>query len=200
MSVFQLLFLTTCAALKADTLGRRVALQRMGAAVVAVRTALPASAAQKGAEDAYATQAFDQTAICQRRTMLGACAEVSKEKRTATTSALLPQRVLQAPATEPDSELVRTLLKRTAENRETNDRLVLEKTIANGMAGTYGPLANTAPIMRKDGSFEVVPLRRYDELKDKGNIYKTATGLDAYVATFDPDAPPPPASKLFGLF
>jgi hypothetical protein len=47
--------------------------------------------------------------------------------------------------------------------------------------------------MRQDGSFEVVPLRRYDQLKDRGKIQQTATGLDQYVKGFDPDAPEPKA-------
>ena len=91
------------------------------------------------------------------------------------------------------------LLKKTQENKEANAQLVKEKTIKAAQPGTFGPFAKDAPIMRQDGSFDIVPLRRYDTLKDRGKITQTATGLDMYVKGFDPDAPEP-KQKLFGLF
>ena len=74
-----------------------------------------------------------------------------------------------------------------------------EKTVAAGLPGTYGPLAREAPVMRADGSFDAIPLRKFDRLKDKKKIVRTATGLDAYAPGFDPDAPEP-KEKLFGIF
>ena len=91
------------------------------------------------------------------------------------------------------------MLKRTAENREANEREVREKTVKANLPGVFGPFSSEASIMRADGSFDVVSLRRYDKLKDRGKITQTKTGLDAYVAGFDPDAPEP-KQKFLGIF
>ena len=99
-----------------------------------------------------------------------------------------------------DSAIVQSLLKKTADNAEKNAQLVKEKTIKADQGATFGPFAKDAPIMRADGSFDVVPLAKYDRLKDRGKITQTATGLDKYVAGFDPDAPEPQREKIFGLF
>ena len=53
--------------------------------------------------------------------------------------------------------------------------------------------------MRADGSFDSVSIGKFERLKDRGVITKTATGLDTYVAGFDPDAPEP-KQKFLGLF
>ena len=83
--------------------------------------------------------------------------------------------------------------------RETELVPTKEKTVAAGLAGTYGPFAREAPVMRADGSFDAIPLRKFDRLKDKKKIVRTETGLDAYAPGFDPDAPEP-KEKLFGIF
>ena len=100
---------------------------------------------------------------------------------------------------EPESELVTRLLKRSADNKEANDREVLEKTMKAGMPGTFGPFAKTAPVMRVDGSFDIISIPRLEKLKDRGKITQTKTGLDQYIAGFDPDAPEP-KQKFLGIF
>ena len=181
---------------------RRCILTR-GAAAAAVGQllpAFPALAAQRGAEPAYQNQAFDDNLVCVRRTPLGACAETAPGGRdqAAASSGGKALKVLQAEP-EAESELVRLLLQKTADNEQKNAQLVKEKTIKAAQAGTFGPFAKDAPIMREDGSFDIVPLAKYDRLKDRGKITKTATGLDAYVKGFDPDAPEP-KSKFLGIF
>ena len=99
-----------------------------------------------------------------------------------------------------DSEIMKKLLQRTADNAEANTRLVKEKSIKADEGATFGPFAKNAPIMRQDGSFDVVPLARYDRLKDKGKLTKTKTDLDMYIPGFDPDAPEPKESKFLGIF
>lgn len=173
-------------------LSRRAALHNAGLAAFVVP--LSAESAQRGAEDAYATQVFDNS-ICTERTALGACKGSAKPDRAAPSTF----KTLQVEA-EPESELVKNLLAKSAENAEINQRIVREKTVAAGLSGTYGPFAKTVPIMRSDGNFEDISFARYDKLKDRGKIYKTATGLDAYVAGFDPDAPEPQRDKIMGLF
>ena len=187
-----------------------------------------ASAAQRGAEDPYATQIFEDS-VCSQRTLLGACKEVAARDRKAERASAARVTTLQAP-TEPESELVKRLLERSAANADANARLVKEKTVAAGLSGTYGPFAKAVPIMRADGNFEEISFARYDKLKDKGKIVKTPTGLDACaeatleatarsaplccysrapfrlstrhidVQGFDPDAPEPPREKFLGLF
>lgn len=171
-----------------------------GAAAVASLGSLrrPAFAAQRGAEPAYQNQAFDDGEVCVRRTPLGACAETARGRDLPKPASPPPMKVLQV-APEAESELVRSLLKKTADNAESNAQLVKEKTIKAGQPGVYGPFAKEAPIMRRDGNFDSVPLAKYDRLKDRGKLTKTATGLDVYVEGFDPDAPEP-KQKFLGLF
>jgi len=171
-------------------LKRRVLLSAILAAAAA-----PAAAELGGPDDPNKMQVFE-SAGCARRTPLGACAELAEQTVRQVPE---PTIVPSAPAAEPESELVQALLARTEENKEKNDRIVLEKTIAANMPGLYGPLAKVAPVMRADGSFDDVPLKRFDKLRDRKKIVKTATGLNAYAPGFDPDAPEP-RQKLFGIF
>ena len=177
-------------------LSTRRAVLSHAAAAAAVTTLPPlaAHAAQRGAEPAYQNQAFGDE-VCVRRTPLGACAETAKGGRAAGDA---PLKVLQIEA-EPESELVKRLLQKTEENKDSNARLVLEKTIKAGQSGQYGPFASEAPIMRQDGTFDVVSIRRFEKLKDRGKLTKSATGLDQYVKGFDPDAPEA-KEKFLGLF
>lgn len=175
----------------------RRCLLTQGAAAAAVSPALlpvqRAIAAQRGAEPAYQNQAFSSE-VCVRRTPMGACAETAPERDDAAPKL----NVLQV-TPEPESDLVKALLKKTAENADANAETVKQKTIKAAQPGNFGPFAKDAPIMREDGSFDIVPLAKYDRLKDRGKITKTAVGLDTYVKGFDPDAPEP-KQKLFGLF
>ena len=179
--------------------GRRGFLQQLAAASAAAVGPAAARAAQKGAEDPYATQPFEQNGVCLRRTPLGACADY--EAGGGGGAAQKPNRIMTAPPeVGMDSEVVQRLLQRTADNKEANDRLVLEKTIKAGLGGTYGPFAKEAPVMRTDGSFTAIPLARYDRLKNQNKIkVSTKTGLDYFVPGFDPDAPEP-KQKFLGLF
>ena len=174
---------------------RRAVLSHAVAAAAVSLPPLAADAAQRGAENAYQTQTFGSE-VCVRRTPLGACAETAPGQREAPAQA--PLKVLKMEP-EPESELVKRLLQKSEVNKEANERLVLEKTIKAGQAGQFGPFSNEAPIMRQDGTFDVVSVRRFDKLKDRGKLTKTATGLDQYVAGFDPDAVEP-KSKFLGIF
>ena len=192
MRAVSLIALLAARSTLASSCTRRVILSRSAAAAVTTLS-LPALAAQRGAEPAYQNQAFSDE-VCTRRTPLGACAESKPEREEAPP----PLNVLQ-PVAEPQSDLVRSLLKKTADNADANAQLVREKTIKAGQPGQFGPFAKEAPVMREDGSFDSIPLRRYDKLKDKGKLEKTATGLDRYVKGFDPDAPEP-KEKFLGIF
>jgi len=208
----RLLHLFQVVAIEALSLSaRRAFLQQAAAAVVASGGAPTAFAAQRGAEDAYKTQSFDNSITCTKRTLLGACQEVGAATAGPSGDASPMQLSQRAPGSvrslpvDPagdittDSEIVRKLLQRTADNAEANAREVKEKTIKANEGATFGPFAKDAPIMRADGNFDVVPLAKYDRLKNKGVLTKTKTGLDTYVAGFDPDAPEAP-TKLFGIF
>lgn len=183
------------------------------AAWQAQQAQLPAHAEKggfiRGAEDAYATQRFEE-GVCQRRTALGACAEQSKStggQRGITSPfpdvAAAPKQ-LTAPE-EPESELIKNLLARSEANKEKNAREVQEKTIKNGMDGQFGPFAKNAPVMKADGSFDIIPLAKYDKYKDKKKIVVSKTGLDTWVEGFDyaaaeEEAARKKAGKFLGLF
>lgn len=141
---------------------------------------------------------------------MGACQEVGKPTRAADAAPMqLSQREpgsVRALPADPagdittESEIVKRLLQQTADNAEANARLVKEKTIKANEGAQFGPFAKDAPIMRADGSFDAVPLAKFDRLKDKGKLTKTKTGLDRYVDGFDPDAPEPKQPKFLGIF
>lgn len=186
--------------------GRRVAIKQAAAATVALATVCPVAAApQRGAEDPYKMQLFDNKAVCARRTLLGACKEEGRGGSSGGGSdggaeAVPAPKVLSAATAEPESELVQKLLARTKENADENARVVREKTLAAGMSGSYGPLATSVPVMRTDGSFDEISFSRFDKLKDRGNIVRSKTGLDVYIKGFNPDTPEPKQEKLLGIF
>ena len=183
------------------TTRRAVLTHAAAAAAVTQLPPLVAHAAQRGAENAYKTQAFEDE-VCTQRTPLGACKDTAKAKSGdagAQRYEVLTESRVPGFVAEEQSDLVTNLLQKSADNKDANDRLVLEKTIKAGQPGQYGPFASKAPVMRQDGSFDVVSLRRFDQLKDRGKLTKSASGLDVYVKGFDPDAPEP-KSKLFGIF
>ena len=140
-----------------------------------------------------------------RRTPLGACAE--QGRRPATEGSAGALKLLAAPTgpdIEPDglpsSDYINQLRQRTRENKEKNDREVLEKTVKASLPGGYGPLATAAPVMLADGSFEDVPLALYNRLKDGGKIVKSRTGLDTFVEGFDSKQAAEQQRGWFGLF
>ena len=175
--------LVQCAALEVPLYGRRALLS--STATVAIAGCAPrAVAAQRGAEDAYATQTFQET-VCTRRTPLGACAEQGvRQVKNGAESA--------APTSVPenyDSDLIRTLRERTAANADANAQQVKEITTRNGLGGTFGPFSNEASVMRQDGSFEVISVGRLERLKDAKKVVQNKNGLDTFIEGFDPAAP-----------
>ena len=186
--------LVTGSAYKA-ALSRRSALQNAGLAAIGAHP-LVAHAAMKGEEE-FPQQYFGSN-VCKDRTLLGACKEQSAAVKAGSPGGPA-YTVLQAPV-EEQSELVKRLLEKTEQNAEANNQLVKEKTIYAGLSGQYGILAKTTPVMRADGSFSDLSFARFDKLKGRGVIVKTKTGLDAFTAGFDPDAPEPQREKMFGLF
>jgi hypothetical protein len=153
--------------------------------------------------DPNAMMMFEQNAVCERRTLLGACAEQGKSKSVRPIESSVntaPRTAANTPEPIPEGELVQKLLRKTEENKEANAREVLEKTVAASNPGLYGPFAREAPVMRADGSFDSIPISRFEKLKDKGKIVVTRTGLDAYAKGFDPDAAEPKREKFLGLF
>lgn len=197
-----LLTLSLLAGVSGVSMTRR-ALANVAAAAAASSSAAicsrPAVAAQRGAENPYANQLFDDVA-CTKRSLLGSCQDFGAPSTPGAQPPVAFKQLQQQPDPAMDSAIVQSLLKKTADNAEKNAQLVKEKTIKADQGATFGPFAKDAPIMRADGSFDVVPLAKYDRLKDRGKITQTATGLDKYVAGFDPDAPEPQREKIFGLF
>ena len=185
---------------------RRVILARAAAAATSATTLLPAFAEgrveQRGAEYAYKNQAFGDE-VCVSRALNGACQQTAPDRGESPEEKERKLKVLQIDRSDlqisEESDLVKRLKQKTLENAEANAREVKEKTIKAGQAGVYGPFSNEAPIMRADGSFDSVSIGKFERLKDRGVITKTATGLDTYVAGFDPDAPEP-KQKFLGLF
>ena len=192
-------------------LGRRMALRQGAAAALAAAVVAPLStttilpplpciaadeklAPQRGAEDAYKTQTFSSD-VCTKRALNGACVETGKASAAPSAA---PKLLQMQP--EEQSDYVKSLIQKSADNKEANDRLVKEKTIKADEGATFGPFAKNAPIMRADGTFDVVPLGRYKKLDNKGKITKTKTGLDMYIPGFDPDAPEPVRQKFLGIF
>ena len=164
-----------------------------------------ARAAIRGAEDAYATQRFEQSAVCTRRTPLGACATTGQESVPVESARPVVQRdtpvVVAAPAKEPESELIRALLAKTEANAEKNAREVQEKTIKNGLGGQFGPFAKEAPVMKADGSFDIIPLYKYDKFKDQKKIVLSKNGLDMWAPGWDLEkASIEQPKKFLGLF
>eukprot|EP00965_Chrysotila_dentata_P040508 1343464-Pleurochrysis_carterae.AAC.3 len=151
----------------------------------------PVGAAQLGAEDAYKIEAFDDRP-CARRTLLGACAKQDNQEvaPTPTPGARVAPagaggQKSSSAAAEPESDLIRTLRARSQENAEANARAVRDRTLANGMSGTFGPFATTAPIMKSDGSFVAVPLLKLEALKSQGKVVTAPSGLDVFVDSND---------------
>lgn len=164
------------------------------AAVAAGGCGRAASAAQRGAEDAYAMQPFGET-VCVRRTALGACAEQG-------TRAAAPVAEPAAPTSVPEnyeSELIARLREKTAANAEANALQVRELTLRNGMAGTFGPFSSEVSVMRRDGSFDVISVARFDRLKDAKKIVTNKNGLATFVEGFDPEAPEKKSGGWFGF-
>ena len=124
--------------------------------------------------------------MCIRRTPLGACAEYGSESKAAAAPAPVV-RVQSAPAApaEEESELVKGLLARSAANKEANERLVKEKTLKNGLSGTFGPFAKDAPVMKADGTFEIIRIAKLEKWKDSGKIIVSKNGLDTWAPGFE---------------
>lgn len=166
-----------------------------------------ARAAIRGAEDAYATQRFEQSAVCTRRTPLGACATTGLQSVPVDPAAQpgvqreVPPPVFVAPAKEPESELVRALLAKTEANKEKNAREVQLTTIKNGLGGQFGPFSKEAPVMKADGNFDIIPLYKYDRFKDQKKIVLGKSGLDMWAPGWDFEKASVEAPKKFlGLF
>ena len=160
----------------------------------------PSYAAQLG-EELNPPVMFDSRP-CVRRTALGACAEQGGSAGTSTTAPGSRRVVESSPAKEiePESDLIRELRQRSAANAAINEELVREKTRANGLPGGFGPFSSSTAVMGNDGSMVVLKRGRYENLKDKGKIYKSASGLEKFVDGFDPAAPEPARQKFLGLF
>jgi hypothetical protein len=75
-----------------------------------------------------------------------------------------------------ESDYIRMLRKRSADNAEENAAFVREKTLANGMGGAFGPFSKSAGVMRADGSIMVLPVGTYERLKDRGFIVVAPSG------------------------
>ena len=150
-------------------------------------------------------QSFDDTEVCIRRTPLGACAETApkgspeaQRQAAARAPSNAPVRVLKVEE-EPESDLVKMLKAKSEANADANAQLIKEKTIKAGQAGVFGPFSSETQIMRQDGEFDIVSIKKFQKLKDRGFLTKTKTGLDIYVEGFDPDVPLP-KEKFLGIF
>jgi hypothetical protein len=81
-----------------------------------------------------------------------------------------------AGAEADESDYIRMLRKRSEQNAEANAALVREKTLANGMGGAFGPFSKSAAVMRADGSIMILPVGKYERLKDRGFIVVAPSG------------------------
>ena len=146
-----------------------------------------AIAAQRGAEDAYQMQTFDSRP-CAKRSPLGSCLELGSAGAPAAGVAMEQPRVAQPLESEPESDLIRQLKARSAENAEANALAVKQRTLANGLGGAFGPFSSDAPVFKADGDMEVISIAKLEQFKDKGYVVKNVNGLDAYAPGFDPVA------------
>lgn len=123
---------------------------------------------------------------CVRRTALGACAEQGTGTALAPAAPAGPAngglRIIDATASRSaggdadESDYIRMLRKRSEENAEQNAAFVREKTLANGMGGAFGPFSKSAAVMRADGSIMILPVGKYERLKDRGFIVVAPSG------------------------
>lgn len=166
---------------------RRAALFSILAATCSVldrRLLPPAIAAQRG-EELNPPVMFDARP-CVRRTALGACAEQGTGTALAPAAPAGPAngglRIIDATASRSaggdadESDYIRMLRKRSEENAEQNAAFVREKTLANGMGGAFGPFSKSAAVMRADGSIMILPVGKYERLKDRGFIVVAPSG------------------------
>jgi len=68
---------------------------------------------------------------------------------------------------------------------QANAREVREKTLKNGMAGSFGPFSKEAAVMKADGSFEIVSIFKLEKWKDSGKVVVSKSGLDTWAPGFD---------------
>ena len=147
--------------------------------------AFPVARRAAVAEDAYKTQPFDDRP-CVRRTPLGACAEQGAAPPSEAAAPPEPAATrLAVPQEEAESELVRTLRQRTADNAAANARDVQLRTLSNGIGAQFGPFSSKAPVLRADGEFDVISVSTLEALKGRDLVVKRR-GLDAYADGFDP--------------
>jgi len=142
---------------------------------------LPATAAGQRGEELNPQIMFDARP-CIKRTPLGACAE----QGGVTTVAPAPgasggMRIVDATASRTaeagpaESDYIQKLRERSEANAEVNAAFVREKTLANGMGAAFGPFSSNTAVMRADGTIMIIPIGKFDRLKDRGFIVASPT-------------------------
>eukprot|EP00640_Fibrocapsa_japonica_P005514 CAMPEP_0113937848 /NCGR_PEP_ID=MMETSP1339-20121228/4364_1 /TAXON_ID=94617 /ORGANISM="Fibrocapsa japonica" /LENGTH=97 /DNA_ID=CAMNT_0000940755 /DNA_START=426 /DNA_END=719 /DNA_ORIENTATION=+ /assembly_acc=CAM_ASM_000762 len=71
---------------------------------------------------------------------------------------------------EAKGDLIEELLKKSAENKVENDRLVAEKTFLASEPGQFGPFSRYVPVRHFDGTYELLTYPEYRKLKKQGKV------------------------------
>ena len=81
-----------------------------------------------------------------------------------------------AGAEQEESDYIRQLRERSLANADANAAFVREKSLANGLSGAFGPFSSTTAVMKADGSLKILPISKYERLKDRGLIITAPSG------------------------
>mmetsp|Transcript_16119 Transcript_16119/g.23017 ORF Transcript_16119/g.23017 Transcript_16119/m.23017 type:complete len:257 (+) Transcript_16119:71-841(+) len=125
--------------------------------------------------------------ICTKRGFNGACVKtevrteendndksnkyMSRNLESAEVIRAKEQALRAVAANEEGSDLLEKLLQQTLENKEKNERLVRQKTIANDEGASFGPFSRSVVILNTDGeTYTLLESPQAMRLKDQGYI------------------------------
>lgn len=112
---------------------------------------------------------FKEGEVCVERNLNGSCKKFGTSETSAQEMSTVAKNT--AISEEPESELMTTLKRRTAENKARNDEEVATKTFANGQAGEFGIFSRYVPVKHMDtGRFELILVSELDQMKKAGLV------------------------------
>ena len=59
-----------------------------------------------------------------------------------------------------------------------NARVVSDITTKNGLGANFGPFSNDGPVIKADGSTEILTKKRIEKLRDRGLVVQNKVGLE----------------------
>jgi hypothetical protein len=128
--------------------------------------------------------------LCLKRGLMGKCDVFASTAVSAPSSTPAAARSAAAPE-EPESDLIRQLKKKTAENRLRNESEVQRKMFEASQAGEFGPFSRFTLARRPDnGKYELVQVRDVSRLKSQGVLLEDDRGA----LSFAPGKEPPAAA------